>query len=113
MSKIVNNQSVSDRIQKVFKEQEAQMKARALKPHEIDCDIDFCQKEICWKWEPDKIVSEPYEVSEVGEPIKSFQMAPILEEAFLEIQARAEVLEKIIRWLSDKFNIPVDEEFFE
>ena len=37
--------------------------ARASRPHGFDCeDNQLCEKEDCWKFVPDKIVSEPYEV---------------------------------------------------
>jgi len=37
--------------------------ARGMRPHTFDCeDNDICDKDNCWKWEPDKIVGEPYKV---------------------------------------------------
>lgn len=60
MSKIVDERIAKSIVKKMFEEQQAEMSARALKPHEFDCDKDNCKKEVCWQWEPDKIVSEPY-----------------------------------------------------
>lgn len=37
--------------------------ARGMKPHGADCEDNLtCKKDNCFKWQPDKIVSEPYEV---------------------------------------------------
>lgn len=38
-----------------------QLKINALIPHELNCDIWSCKKEICFKQEADKIIGEPYE----------------------------------------------------
>lgn len=36
---------------------------RASRPHGFDCeDNQLCEKEDCWKFVPDQIVSKPYEV---------------------------------------------------
>jgi hypothetical protein len=51
------------RVKKAFEAQTAQMQARALKAHDPSCkDLDNCKKRKCFKSEPDKIVSDPYEV---------------------------------------------------
>ena len=48
------------RVRKAFKEQDAQMQVRAMKAHDPSCgDVQLCKKRKCFKWEPDKIVSEP------------------------------------------------------
>ena len=45
------------RVRAAFKAQEQQMQARAVKAHDADCiDPWTCQKTICYKWVPDKIV---------------------------------------------------------
>ena len=46
----------------IFEQQAAQMGARAFIAHEMGCDEFTCTKNPCWKWEPDKIVSEVYKV---------------------------------------------------
>lgn len=51
------------RVRKAFDAQQKQMDARAMKAHDISCsDIETCKKKKCFKWEPDKIVSEPKEM---------------------------------------------------
>lgn len=49
------------RVRKMFKEQEASLNARALKPHSC-IDPLSCRKSKCWKWEPDKVGSLQHEV---------------------------------------------------
>lgn len=52
------------RVKKAFEAQQKHMNARALKQHDPSCpDPDQCKKRKCFKWEADKIVSEPKEVS--------------------------------------------------
>ena len=41
---------------KSFDQQQQQMQARAMVPHEADCDVISCNKNSCFKWECDKIV---------------------------------------------------------
>ncbi len=51
------------RVKKAFEAQKAQMEARTMKAHDPSCkDVSTCNKKKCFKWETDKIVSEPYEV---------------------------------------------------
>ena len=51
------------RVRKSFKEQESAMNTRAMKAHDPSCgDVQLCKKKKCFKWEPDKIVSEAKEV---------------------------------------------------
>jgi len=51
------------RVKKAFEAQSVQMQSRAMKAHDPSCkDLDTCKKRKCFKVEPDKIVSEPYEV---------------------------------------------------
>lgn len=51
------------RVRKSFKEQESAMNSRAMKAHDPKCeDLASCKKRKCFKFEPDKIVSDPYEV---------------------------------------------------
>lgn len=51
------------RVRKSFKEQESQMQARAMKAHDPSClDVVACKKRKCFKFEPDKIVSDSYKV---------------------------------------------------
>ena len=50
------------RVGAIFEQQQAQLGARAFIPHEMGCDEITCTKNACWKWEPDRIVSQPYEV---------------------------------------------------
>lgn len=46
-----------------FDRQQAAMQARAMTPHGADCaDSWTCNNPNCFKWEPDRIVSKPYEV---------------------------------------------------
>lgn len=57
------------RVKKAFEAQKAQMEARAMKAHDVTCgNIQDCKKKKCFKWEPDKIVSEPKEVKR-GDPL--------------------------------------------
>ena len=47
------------RVRQAFKAQEHQMQSRAMKAHDANCiDPWTCQKAICYKWEPDKIVKK-------------------------------------------------------
>lgn len=56
------------RIDAVFRDQEHHLQSKALMAHSIDCDDPvFCMKQPCFKWEPDKIVSE---VKTIGRPKK-------------------------------------------
>lgn len=49
---------VQRRLDKSFKQQEQQLQSMALKPHDKDCpDMLTCNKDVCWIWEPDKIVN--------------------------------------------------------
>ena len=49
------------RTRTAFKQQEQQMNGRALKSHSANCkDPIACMKTKCFKWSPDKIVSQPY-----------------------------------------------------
>ena len=51
------------RVRKAFEQQSEVMHIRSLKRHGSTCkNPDLCTKKICFKWEPDKIVSEPYKV---------------------------------------------------
>lgn len=51
------------RVAKAFAQQQTQMKARALKPHDPTCkDPLMCKQISCFKRVPDKIVSDPYTV---------------------------------------------------
>ena len=51
------------RVKKAFEEQWEQINQRAIRPHGPHCkDPMTCNKPHCWKWEPDKIVSDEYEV---------------------------------------------------
>lgn len=52
----------SKRVGAIFEQQAAQLGARAFIAHEIGCDEWTCTKNPCWKWEPDKIVSQPYDI---------------------------------------------------
>ena len=55
------------RIRKAFEQQQQAMNIRALKAHDPSCkDLLSCKKKHCFKREPDKIVSEPYEVKRRG-----------------------------------------------
>lgn len=50
-------------VRKAFNAQQDIMHARSLKSHDILCQDNFtCTKSTCFIREPDKIVSEPYEV---------------------------------------------------
>lgn len=52
------------RVRKSFEAQQTQMQARAMKAHDPSCkDVVACKKRKCFKFEPDKIVGESYEVS--------------------------------------------------
>ena len=45
------------RIDALFREQANHLQAKALVAHAADCDDPvFCEKQPCFKWEPDKIV---------------------------------------------------------
>jgi hypothetical protein len=60
----VRTQETIKRVRKAFAAQEQQMQARAMKAHDPSCgDVQLCKKKKCFKWEPDKIVSEPKEVN--------------------------------------------------
>lgn len=51
------------RVKKAFEAQKQQMQSRAMKAHDPSCgDVQLCKKRKCFKWEPDKIVSDPKEV---------------------------------------------------
>jgi hypothetical protein len=51
------------RVAESIERQWEQLSARALKAHAADCpDPWTCKRNPCFKWEPDKIVSKPYEV---------------------------------------------------
>lgn len=51
------------RVKKAFEEQQSAMNARAMKAHDPSCvDPLTCKKRKCFKFAPDKIVSDPYEV---------------------------------------------------
>lgn len=51
------------RVKKAFEQQEHAIKCRAIKAHDPSCsDVILCKKRKCFKVEPDKIVSEPYDV---------------------------------------------------
>lgn len=59
----VRTQETIKRVRKSFAAQQQQMQARAMKSHDPSCgDVLLCKKKTCFKWEPDKIVSEPKEV---------------------------------------------------
>jgi len=51
------------RVRKMFEAQQAQMNARALQPHSCKDPLS-CQKSKCWKWKPDKMVGQSYEVED-------------------------------------------------
>lgn len=52
------------RVKKAFEAQRFQMQSRAMKAHDPSClDPLLCKKRVCFKWQSDKIVSEPKEVS--------------------------------------------------
>jgi len=51
------------RVRKMFDAQSDQMNARALRPHSC-IDLLSCSKSKCWKWKPDKIVGDSYEVED-------------------------------------------------
>ena len=54
---------VRKRVKKAFEQQAQAMNARAMMPHDPTCkDPVSCTKKKCFKWEPDLIVSDPYEV---------------------------------------------------
>lgn len=58
------------RVAKAFEQQEVQMRARAMKAHDASCiDPWTCEKSVCFKFEPDKIVSQE-EVSGVRKRFK-------------------------------------------
>ncbi len=58
------------RIDAAFREQEYHLQAKALVAHAADCDDPvFCDKQPCFKWEPDKIVGKSY-VKRIGRPRK-------------------------------------------
>lgn len=59
----VRTQETIKRVRKAFAAQAQQMQSRAMKAHDPSCDdVQACKKRKCFKWEPDKIVSEPYDV---------------------------------------------------
>lgn len=69
------DQATIKRIDAVFKQQEQDMNTRALKPHSAHCaDPDLCVKPKCYKWVPDKIVSDSYEIT-LGDIIKEKEVA--------------------------------------
>ena len=51
------------RVTKAIDAQWEELNKRALKPHDLSCaEPSFCEKNPCFVWEPDTIVSEPYTV---------------------------------------------------
>jgi hypothetical protein len=51
------------KMRRLRKSIDQQLQSRsAMKPHAVDCSIVQCNKPLCFIREPDKIVSEPYEV---------------------------------------------------
>lgn len=52
---------VVSRVKEQFKRQEQETQIRALKPHQCGNPIS-CTKEVCFIWEPDKIVGETYKL---------------------------------------------------
>ena len=60
----VRTRETIKRVRKAFAAQAQQMQSRAMKAHDPSCgDVQLCKKRKCFKWEPDKIVSEPYSVT--------------------------------------------------
>lgn len=56
-------QQAVKRVREYLEQQHETLITIGSKPHEIDCEDPVqCTKEICWVWQPDKIVSEPYQV---------------------------------------------------
>jgi hypothetical protein len=55
------DKEVIKRINKHLDDQMELINARALKPHSCKDPVG-CTKDVCWKFEPDKIVSESYEI---------------------------------------------------
>jgi homoserine acetyltransferase len=54
---------VGDRVSKIFDAQQEVMNMRAMKAHDPSCEDSFtCTKEVCWIWEPDKVVSPEYKI---------------------------------------------------
>ncbi len=50
------------RVAAAFEAQKVEMRMRALKPH--DCqDPITCEKDVCYTFAPDKIVSKPYSIA--------------------------------------------------
>lgn len=59
------------RFEKHFEQEYQSVATRAMMPHGFDCQDNFtCTKQDCWKWQPDKIVSEPY-VVDCPSPVKT------------------------------------------
>lgn len=52
-------QRAIERVKAVFERQQKQMDMRAMKSHEFGCAIFDCNKPVCFKRSPDKIVSTP------------------------------------------------------
>lgn len=51
------------RIAKAFEQQHNLLQARALVAHASDCDDPlFCEKQPCFKWEPDQIVADSLKI---------------------------------------------------
>ena len=62
----VRDAQTRKRVAAAFKAQESQMNARALVSHDPVCEnIDKCKKKNCFKFKPDKIVSDPYTIKKV------------------------------------------------
>lgn len=49
------------RVKDLFDKEEKYINTRALNPHSCDDPIG-CQKDDCYKWQPDKIIGKPYTV---------------------------------------------------
>jgi hypothetical protein len=51
------------RIKKLFESQASCLQTRAMKAHGANCsDPLTCMNDDCFVWQPDKIVSEPYQI---------------------------------------------------
>lgn len=54
---------VRRQVNKSIDDQWEQLSARALKPHDPQCEEPtFCTKMHCFEWQPDKIVSDSYQI---------------------------------------------------
>jgi hypothetical protein len=58
------------RVKEAFKQQKHEMQLRALVPHSCDDPLN-CERNPCWKFEPDKIVSDPYAVEQTPQRKKA------------------------------------------